>query len=101
VNALVKEIATRTHQKVLSGSTAVSGYSVVQAFKIAAERAHSLDQTPVMKQLQKFRNVPLITGLTTFTKTVRQSLGRPMRVIKVQNGKFHFLKVFTPHGVHL
>src|SRR5262249_24242686 len=100
VNALVKELQRRLH-KPLAGSTAVSGYSVIQAFKIAAERARSIDQNAVMKQLQHFRNVKLITGSTTFTPTVRQSLGRPMRIIQVRDGKFHFVTIFTPKGVHL
>jgi branched-chain amino acid transport system substrate-binding protein len=99
VNNLVNGIEKRTGAKVLSGSTAVSGYSVMEAYKLAITRAKSTDTEKVNAQIQKFRNEKLIVGPTTFTKTARQSQGRPMRIIQVQDGKFSYLAVFKPTGV--
>jgi branched-chain amino acid transport system substrate-binding protein len=100
VNALVKQMEQVTHSKVLSGSTGVCGYSIIEALRIAAQRAGSIDNAAVNAQLQKFNKEPLLVGPTTFTTTDRQSLGRPMRVIEVQNGKDKFLTIFQPTGVH-
>jgi branched-chain amino acid transport system substrate-binding protein len=100
VNALVKQMEQVTHAKVLSGSTGVCGYSIIEALRIAAQRAGSIDNAAVNAQLQKFNKEPLLVGPTTFTATDRQSLGRPMRVIQVQNGKDKFVTIFQPTGVH-
>jgi branched-chain amino acid transport system substrate-binding protein len=95
----VNDIADRLSQqsgKPLSGGTFVSGYSVMQALKTAMEGADSADTDKVVAQLQSFDGEPLLQGPTTFTKEDRQSFGRPMRIIQVQNGKFSYLETFKP-----
>jgi branched-chain amino acid transport system substrate-binding protein len=101
VNRLVDEIERRTKAKTLAGSTSVAGYSVMESFKLAITRAKSLETAKVNAEIQKFRNEKLLVGPTTFTKTLRQSLGRPMRIIQVQDGKFSYLAVFKPTGVRI
>lgn len=98
VNDLVEKLSTKLKEP-LSGSTAVSGYSVMEAMKIAIERAKSTDSEKVNEQLLSFDKEPLLIGPTTFTESDRQSLGRPMRIIKVTDGKFAFESMFTPEGV--
>jgi branched-chain amino acid transport system substrate-binding protein len=100
VNALLREIEDRTGE-VLHGGIAITGYSVMEALKIAITRAHSTDSEKVVAELQKFRDEPLFIGPTTFTKEDRMSMstGRPMQIIKVQDGEFSYLTTFEPTKV--
>jgi branched-chain amino acid transport system substrate-binding protein len=98
INKLVRNIKARG-QKTITG-TAVSGYAIMQTLKIVSQQAHSIESAAITPKLQHF-NQNLIIGRTIFTPTVRQSLGRPMRVMQVQNGKFSFVTLFKPKGVHL
>lgn len=68
----------------------LNGYSVVQAFKIAAERAGSLDNTKVLAELNKFDKQPLLWGATTFVPDMHIDMFHPMTVIQIQNGKGSF-----------
>ena len=101
-DAEVNEIAERLKKvaggKPLSSGTFVSGYSLMQALKIAVEKAKSFKTDAVNAQLQQFTDVPLLQGPTTFTDTDRMSLGRAMRIMEVQNGKFAFVEMFEPKG---
>ena len=65
----------------------LNGYSVVEAFKIAAERAGSLDNDAVLAELNKFDKQSLLWGATTFTPDMHIDLVHPMAVIQIQNGK--------------
>ncbi len=65
----------------------LNGYSVVQAIKIAAERAGSLDSDKVLAEMNKFDKEPLLWGATTFTPDVHIDLVHPMAIIQIQNGK--------------
>ena len=65
----------------------LNGYSVVEALKIAAERAGSLDNDKVLAELNKFDKQPLLWGATTFTPDMHIDLVHPMAVIQIQNGK--------------
>jgi branched-chain amino acid transport system substrate-binding protein len=98
VNAIAKRLQQRPGVSRLTGGEFVSGYSLMEALKLAVQRAKSTDTTKVVKALQGFRQVPLLMGPTTFTKKDRQSLGRPMRIMQIQNGKPSFLVMFKPTG---
>ena len=65
----------------------LNGYSVVEAFKIAAERAGSLDNDAVLAELNKFDKQSLLWGATTFTPDMHIDLVHPMAIIQIQNGK--------------
>lgn len=65
----------------------ITGYSVIQGWARAAQRAGSLDTAKVREQLEKFKDEPLLGGLTTFTPKLHTNLNRPMLMIKIENTK--------------
>ena len=68
----------------------LNGYSVIQALKIAAERANSLDSDAVLAELNKFDKEPLLWGATTFVPDMHIDMFHPMTVIQIQDGKGSF-----------
>jgi branched-chain amino acid transport system substrate-binding protein len=98
VNELVKEISNRMGEP-LAGSTAVSGYSVMEAFDKAVTEAGSTDTEAMNEALLSFDEEPLTIGPTTFTPEDHMSLGRPMFMIQVEGGEFSYLETFEPEGV--
>jgi branched-chain amino acid transport system substrate-binding protein len=73
----------------------LNGYSMVQAIKIAAERAGSLETEAVLAELNKFTAEPLLWGATTFTPETHIDLVHPMTVVQIQNGKGSFADQIT------
>jgi branched-chain amino acid transport system substrate-binding protein len=73
----------------------LNGYSVVQAFKIAAERAGTLESDAVLAELNKFTKEPLLWGETTFTEEMHIDLVHPMAIIQIQAGKGSFADLLT------
>jgi branched-chain amino acid transport system substrate-binding protein len=73
----------------------LNGYSVVEAIKIAAERAGSLESDAVLAELNKFDKQPLLWGATTFTDEMHIDLVHPMAVIQIQGGKGSFADLIT------
>lgn len=90
--AEVNEFFTRYRQAHGEPDTSfpLNGYSVVQALKIAAERAGSLDNDAVLAELNKFKKQPLLWGATTFEPEMHIDQFHPMTVIQIQNGKGSF-----------
>lgn len=90
--AEVNEFFTRYRQAHGEPDTSfpLNGYSVVQALKIAAERAGSLDNDAVLAELNKFKKEPLLWGATTFEPEMHIDQFHPMTVIQIQNGKGSF-----------
>jgi branched-chain amino acid transport system substrate-binding protein len=73
----------------------LNGYSMVQAIKIAAEKAGSLDTEAVLAELNKFTKQSLLWGATTFTPETHIDLIHPMTVVQIQNGKGSFADQIT------
>jgi branched-chain amino acid transport system substrate-binding protein len=69
-----------------SGQT-ITGYSVVQAWARAAERAKSTDAAAVRAELEKFKDESLAVGLTTFSSKLHIDQGRPMLIVSINNSK--------------
>jgi len=72
-------------------SFALSGYSVVEAYGIAVERAGTFDSDAVLAEYNKFENVPLLVGPTTFTPDLHINLERPQAVLGIKDGKGYFV----------
>jgi branched-chain amino acid transport system substrate-binding protein len=72
-------------------SFALTGYSVIQAYAIAVERAGSFDSDAVLAEYNKFDNVQLIVGPTTFTPDLHINLERPQAVLGIKDGKGYFV----------
>jgi branched-chain amino acid transport system substrate-binding protein len=69
-------------------SYGLRGYSAVQAWALAANKAGSLDGDKVAAVLNTFNKQPLVIGPTTWTKDLHIETTRPMAIIGVKDGKF-------------
>ena len=66
---------------------ALTGYSFVEAWARAAERAGTLDTDAVRAELDTFDGEPLLMGATTFTPDLHINLDREMLILEIKNGK--------------
>jgi branched-chain amino acid transport system substrate-binding protein len=80
-------------------SHALTGYSVIEALELAAERAGSLEPEALKAALESFQDEPLITGATTFTPELHMNISREMRIMETQDGQPAYLETFTPEQV--
>ena len=79
VNALAKKVKAATGG-FITGPSAVDG--VVTAIKRAKGSTNGL---VLAKTMEKFRNVPTISGNVSFSKRIHTVFGRRYRVIRIQN----------------
>jgi branched-chain amino acid transport system substrate-binding protein len=63
------------------------GYAIIEAWAKAVERAGSFDAQAVAAELEKFKDEPLVAGVTSFSDEWHINFNRPMLVIEVQGGK--------------
>jgi branched-chain amino acid transport system substrate-binding protein len=68
-------------------SHTITGYSVIEAWALAVQRAKSFDTDKVRAELDKFSAEPLLVGATTFTPDLHINLTRPELLMKITNGK--------------
>ena len=80
VNAMAKQVKAATGGFV-TGAAAVDG--VVTAIRRAGGSTNGLR---LANQLEKFRKVPTISGLVSFTPQLHSVFGRQYRVMRIQNG---------------
>lgn len=69
-----------------SGQT-ITGYGVVQGWARAVERAKSFEPAIVRAELEKFKDEPLASGLTTFTDKLHIDQNRPLLIVNIKSGK--------------
>ncbi|KPQ05638.1 MAG: branched-chain amino acid transport system substrate-binding protein [Rhodobacteraceae bacterium HLUCCA12] len=82
-------------------SYGIRGYSLFQAWALAAERAGSFDAEAVAAELDQFDNEPLAIGPTTFTPELHIATTRPMTIMQAQDGEFSALGTYAPETVQL
>ena len=64
----------------------VNGWSAIDGINLAIKRAGgSTNGVALAAQMEKFKNVPTLSGLVTFSKSLHTVSGRTYRVIRVQN----------------
>ena len=81
-------------------SNAVTGYSVVEAWVRAVERAHSLQTDKVRAALDAFAAEPLLVGPTTFSPQSHINTLRDMIVMEITAGKQgKVVGVFAPQAL--
>jgi branched-chain amino acid transport system substrate-binding protein len=71
-----------------AGSTGayVTGWSAIDGIALALKRAGgNADGAALAAQMEKFKNVPTLSGSVSFSKTLHTVFGRQYRVIRVQN----------------
>ncbi len=84
-NAAVNKLAKQVHAGTggfITGSAAIDG--VVTAIRRAGG---STNGAALAAQLVKFKKVPTLSGLVSFSPTLHTVFGRQYRVIKIQNNK--------------
>ncbi len=77
----------------------LTGYSLIEAWVIAAERAGSFDADAIRQELDKFDNEKLLIGPTTYTPDLHINLFRGLQMMEVQNGKHAPLMRYTAERV--
>jgi branched-chain amino acid transport system substrate-binding protein len=68
-------------------SHAITGYSVIEAWTRAAEKAGTFNTDQVRDALQTFSNEALLAGPTTFTTDQHINMQRDLLLIEVKDGK--------------
>ena len=69
-------------------SYGLRGYSAVQAWAEAANKAGSLEGAKVAAVLDTFDKTPLVIGPTTYTSKLHIQTTRPMAILNATSGKF-------------
>lgn len=98
VNAFIAAF-TALHGAHPATAHTLTGYSVIQAIKIAAERAGSVDSDKMKAEFEKFTAEPLLVGLTSFNELTHINFQRPMVIMQVQDGKHSFVEMRTPEKI--
>jgi len=80
-------------------SQAITGYAVIQAFKVAAERAGSTNGEALVAEYEKFKDEELIVGKTSYSPDLHINLGRGQLIMQVQNGKHAAIEWHVPAKV--
>ena len=86
VNGLVKRFKAK-HGKPPASALAIFGYRALQMYKKAAERAGTLDSQAVRKELEKFKDEPIMGGIATFTKDIHIQNRIRALINEVKDGK--------------
>jgi branched-chain amino acid transport system substrate-binding protein len=68
-------------------SHAITGYSVIEAWTRAVEKAGTFDTDKVRDALQTFKDEALLAGPTTFTEEQHINMQRDLLLIEVKDGK--------------
>lgn len=82
-------------------SYSLRGYSLIQAWARAAEKAGSFDADKVAAVLDTFKDEDLAIGPTTFTPELHIATTRPMTIVQAKDGKFTAVGKFAAETVHL
>jgi len=78
---------------------ALPGYSLIESWALAVERAGTLDAKAVVAELEKLKDEPLMAGLTSYTKDAHIQLNRTIVVMQIQNGKFSAIGTYQNKNV--
>jgi branched-chain amino acid transport system substrate-binding protein len=76
-----------------------TGYSAVQAIAKGIAEANSINSDAVAAKLEQFQNVPLAIGPVTWSAKCHVSLGSPLSVLQIVNGKQKYITRLTPSYV--
>lgn len=98
VNDFVEKFQTMHGAAPVTGHS-LTGYSVIEAWARAVERAGTFDTDAVRAELHKFNGEDLLIGSTTYTPDLHINVGRPMLIMKIDNGKHEAIGRFTPESV--
>lgn len=72
----------------------VMGYSLIEQWAKAVEKAKTTKAEPVVAILESFKDEPLTIGPTSYTKDLHIQVNRPLLIMQVTNGKHKSLEVW-------
>lgn len=90
---------TALHGNHPSTAHTLTGYSVIQGIKVAAERAGSIKSDAIKAEFEKFKDEPLLVGPTSFDEKTHINFKRPMVIMQVQGGKHSVVELRTPEKI--
>jgi branched-chain amino acid transport system substrate-binding protein len=98
VNALLKSVLAA--KKVPYTASFALGAATIDLLAVALKRTGgSTDGKKLAAAFEKFRNVATISGPVTYSSTLHSVKGRPWRIMKVQNNKETFLRMWKTRKV--
>ncbi|MCO6388752.1 ABC transporter substrate-binding protein [Aliihoeflea sp. 40Bstr573] len=90
---------TALHGNHPSTAHTLTGYSVIQGIKVAAERAGSIESDAIKAEFEKFKDEPLLVGPTSFDENTHINFERPMVIMQVQDGKHSAVELRAPEKI--
>ena len=90
-NEFMDRIAKANGGDRLPTSFGITGYSVIEAFALAIQRAGSIDSDKVLAEMNKFKNENFVVGPTTYTPDLHINLMRPQAIMGIKDGKGYFV----------
>lgn len=93
LNTFLEKFKTK-YGKRPDSAYSILGYSLIEQWATAVERAKSTDATQVVAELEKFKDEPLTIGPTSYSKDLHIQVNRPLLVMEVQGGKHKSLDVW-------
>jgi branched-chain amino acid transport system substrate-binding protein len=98
VNSLLKSLLAA--KKVPYTASFVLGAATIDILARALKQTGgSTNGAKLAAAIQKFHNVPTISGPVTYSPTLHSVTGRPWRIMKVQNNKETFLRMWKTRKV--
>jgi branched-chain amino acid transport system substrate-binding protein len=98
VNKLLKSLLAA--KKVPFTASFVLGAATIDALTVALKRnGGSTNGLSLARTMEKFRSVPTISGPITFSTKLHSVVGRPWRIMKVQNNKETYLRLWKTKKV--
>ena len=89
VNDMLKKLTAAGAAPATGGF--VTGPATLEAIKAGYDQAKSWDGAKLTAAFESFQNIPTLAGPTSFSKDLHINVKRPMRVLKVVNGKLTFV----------
>jgi branched-chain amino acid transport system substrate-binding protein len=98
VNRLLKSLLAA--KKVPYTASFVLGAATIDVLALALKRnGGSTNGLSLARTIEKFRNAPTISGPITYSAKLHSVVGRPWRIMKVQNNKETFLRMWKTKKV--
>jgi branched-chain amino acid transport system substrate-binding protein len=92
VNKLLKQLLAA--KKVPYTASYVLGAATIDLLAAAYKKTGSTDGAKLAAVIERFKNQPTISGPVTYTPQVHSVQGRPWRIMKVQNNKETYVRMW-------
>jgi branched-chain amino acid transport system substrate-binding protein len=76
-----------------SSSFAVLGYSTIEQWAYAVEKAKTTDSQAVLAVMNQYKDQPFTVGLTSYSDQLHIQIDRPQLIMKVENGSFRAVEI--------